>query len=78
LKEAAVFPFGWIRGVNDENWQILWNPLTGVIYVKGAISKKIVKLGKSSTWSGAKAFAQMAQNDPEVYEKSIKNIWVGA
>ena len=66
-KTAVLFPFGWIRGVKDDNWQLLWNPVTRGFFAKGAISKRIVNLGESSSWIDAKAFADKIINEPSIY-----------
>ena len=71
-KTAVLFPFGWIRGVEDDNWQLLWNPVTGAFFAKGAISKKIFNLGESSSWVDAKAFADKILNEPGIYIEFIK------
>ena len=71
-KKAVLFPFGWIRGVESDNWQLLWNPVSGVFFAKGAISRKVIDLGESSTWIDAKAFADRILNEPKVYNEFIK------
>ncbi|MBI2487792.1 MAG: hypothetical protein HYW01_12790 [Deltaproteobacteria bacterium] len=63
----GTFPFGWVRGIEKENWQILWDSQTKSIYAKGAISKKVIDIGQSSSWEEAKTLADMVQNEPEVY-----------
>jgi FtsZ-interacting cell division protein YlmF len=63
----GTFPFGWVRGIEKDNWQILWDSQTKSIYAKGAISKKLVDIGQPSSWEEAKTLADMVQNEPEVY-----------
>ena len=63
-KTAILFPFGWIRGVGDDNWQLFWNPVTRAFFAKGAISKKVIELGESSTWIDAKALADRVLKEP--------------
>jgi len=62
----GTFPFGWVRGIEKDNWQILWDSQTKSIYAKGAISKKLVDIGQPSSWEEAKTLADMVQNEPEV------------
>jgi hypothetical protein len=71
-KKAVLFPFGWIRGVEDDNWQLLWNPVTRVFFAKGAISRKVVDLGESSTWIDAKSLADKILKEPKIYNEIIK------
>lgn len=65
----GTFPFGWVRGVTNENWQIIWSAEESVLYVKGALSKKLIDIGPSSTWEEAKALADKVQNEPDSYIK---------
>lgn len=63
----ATFPFGWVRVIEKDNWQILWDSQTKTIYAKGAISKKVIDIGQSSSWEEAKALADRVQNEPMLY-----------
>ena len=65
-KTAILFPFGWIRGVGNDNWQLLWNPATRAFFAKGAISKKVIDFGESSTWIDAKALADRLLKEPNL------------
>ena len=40
----ATFPFGWVKDINSENWQLLWDSINHRFYAKGAVSKKIIDL----------------------------------
>jgi len=71
LKESIIFPFGWLRGVENDNWQLLWNPETGIFFAKGATSKKIINIGKTSNWMEAKALAKRVYSDPKSYREII-------
>jgi len=71
LKETVSFPFGWIRGLEKENWQLLWNPETGIFFAKGATSKRIVKIGETSNWIEAKALADKVNSEPGLYREII-------
>ena len=63
----GTFPFGWIRGYEDDNWQLIWSSETKILYAKGAITKKVISIGQPSTWQEAKALATRVQNEPQVY-----------
>ncbi len=73
LSRSLTFPFGWLRGMDDENWQLLWNPGTGIFFAKGAISKKVINLGESSNWVDAKALADKVQNEAQIYRQILIN-----
>jgi len=64
LGEVGTFPFGWVRGFRDDNWQIIWDPKSNIITAEGASSKKVVELGKSSKWMEAKVYADNVIKDP--------------
>lgn len=64
MGEVGTFPFGWVRGFRDDNWQIIWDPKSNVITAKGASSKKVVELGKSAKWMDAKVYADNVIRDP--------------
>ena len=68
----GTFPFGWLRGIEKDNWQILWDSHTKALYAKGVNSKRVIQIGKSSTWFDAKAFADRVQKEPEVYLNSFQ------
>jgi hypothetical protein len=67
FKKMATFPFGWLRGIEDDNWQILWDSQTRILYVKGALSKRVIDLGQPSTWQEAKSLADRVRSEPELY-----------
>jgi hypothetical protein len=67
FKNMATFPFGWVRGIEKDNWQILWDSETKIIYVKGASSKRVIHLGHSSSWEEAKTLADRVGNEPGLY-----------
>jgi hypothetical protein len=64
LGDVGTFPFGWVRGIKDDNWQIIWDPKTELITAHAAVSKKTVELGKSAKWMDAKVYADNVINDP--------------
>ena len=67
MGDVGTFPFGWVRGFKDENWQITWDPKTGFITAQGAVSKKVIELGKSSKWMDAKVYADSVISNPEPF-----------
>lgn len=66
-ERVGTFPFGWVRGVARDNWQIIWDPKTNAVFAQGAMSKEIIELGECSGWSEAKAFADGVMSDPDSY-----------
>lgn len=64
---VGTFPFGWIRESGGENWQIIWDQKTKVLFAKGTKSKEVLEIGKSSTWVDAKAFADEVMESPGRY-----------
>jgi intein-encoded DNA endonuclease-like protein len=67
LAEVGTFPFGWVRGFKDDNWQIIWDPKSNLIVAQGALSKKVIELGRSSQWMDAKKYADNVMRDPESF-----------
>ena len=67
MAEVGTFPFGWVRGFMDDNWQIIWDPKSNVIVAQGAVSKKVIELGKSSQWIDAKKYADNVMRDPQSF-----------
>jgi hypothetical protein len=70
----GVFPFGWLRGIEGDNWQILWNSETKLVYGKGAISKRVVRVGESLSWEEAKAFADRIIQNPKVFSDLLVSL----
>jgi intein-encoded DNA endonuclease-like protein len=58
LAEVGTFPFGWVRGFKDDNWQIIWDPKSNLIVAQGALSKKVMD---------AKKYADNVMRDPESF-----------
>ena len=67
MSGAGTFPFGWVRDFHKDNWQIIWDSKTKILYAKAAVSKETVRLGESSCWEEAKVFADTVINDPAPY-----------
>jgi hypothetical protein len=70
---VGTFPFGWIREIDNDNWQLFWDSETKILYAKGAISKRFFNIGQSQSWQEARDLAIIAQNGPEVYLKTGQN-----
>jgi hypothetical protein len=64
---VSSFPFGWIRNIDSENWQLLWNSINKDFFVKATRTKKILILTKLDTWIEAKKFADKVKNCPADY-----------
>ncbi len=69
MSTVGTFPFGWVRGVRSDNWQLIWDPKTNTLTAKGASTKEVLELGQSSSWKDAKALADEIINDPAPYFK---------
>lgn len=63
----ATFPFGWVKDINSENWQLLWDSINNRFYAKGAVSKKIIDLKNIEDWFESKKFADTVLKDPAKY-----------
>lgn len=63
----GTFPFGWIRDLGEDNWQLLWDSETKVLYAKGAVSKKVINIGQSQSWQETKVFADGLRDTPEAF-----------
>ncbi len=64
---VGTFPFGWVRGTAGDNWQIIWDPKTEIVFAKGAVTREVVELGKSSSWEDAKVLADNIISSPGRY-----------
>ena len=67
----GYFPFGWVRDHRDDNWQIVWDSESGVLFVKGAISKEQYDAASFTDWVDAKQFANTLLTDPTILSKII-------
>jgi len=70
-KVMGTFPFGWIRDIRDENWQLLWDSSTGTLYVKGAKTQKRYDLGQAPEWLAAKGLAGKFIDEPGLFKEMI-------
>lgn len=69
MNYAGTFPFGWLRGLNDSNWQILWNKNTGDLFIKSAQLNEIQVLENFKNWKDAKIFADKLGSNPDLILK---------
>ncbi|HEY7534340.1 MAG TPA: hypothetical protein VH878_00130, partial [Thermodesulfobacteriota bacterium] len=69
----GTFPFGWVREFEDDNWQLLWNSETSILYAKGINTKTVVNIGHSLNWQEAKNLALRVQNEPQVYLNIVED-----
>ena len=67
MERVGTFPFGWVRGVRGDNWQLIWDPKTNILIASGANTKETIELGEYSSWEEAKAFADKVIEDPSSY-----------
>lgn len=64
---VSSFPFGWVRNIDSDNWQLLWNSIDKYFFLKSVRSKKILKLASFETWMEAKEFADKIKSSPADY-----------
>ena len=64
---VSSFPFGWIRNIDSENWQLLWNSIDKDFFIKSSRTKRILKLASFETWVEAKEFADKVKSSPTDY-----------
>lgn len=67
MGDVGTFPFGWVRREGSDNWQIIWDPKTKTVFAEGAMSKRVLRLGESSTWEDAKRLADAVMSEPGGY-----------
>lgn len=67
MNRVGTFPFGWVRGVRGDNWQLIWDPKTKNLVAMGAGTKETLTLGESPNWQKAKVFADSVIEDPSTY-----------
>lgn len=65
------FPFGWIRSFGGDNWQVMWCPDTGVIFLKAVRCRRVIDIGRASGWLEAKRFAQALVSDPSILAEKL-------
>ena len=61
---SGFFPFGWVRGFRDDNWQIFWNKRTGDLFLKSTAGDDLLPVGNCADWMEAKKKADSVMKDP--------------
>ena len=69
MNNSGTFPFGWIREVRGDNWQIIWSPSSGNIYLKAVTSNDIVEFDYAESWEDAKSKCDKLISSPDTYKK---------
>lgn len=68
MEHSGTFPFGWIRGYRQDNWQIFWDPASSEMFLKGALSGEYIKLGKANSWQDARKKTGRLLDSPDSLE----------
>jgi len=68
---VGSFPFGWVRNFKDDNWQIIWDSKSKILFLKPSKSEKIVEFRKCETWQEAKSYADDIRSDHSLVENLI-------
>lgn len=68
---VGSFPFGWVRNLKEDNWQIIWDSKSKALLLKASKSEKIVKYCKCETWQEAKSLADDIRSDHSLVEDII-------
>lgn len=62
---SGFFPFGWVRGIRGDNWQILWNRKTGDVFLKATAKNSLVRVADAPDWVCAKEKADSIMENPD-------------
>ncbi len=62
---SGFFPFGWVRGIRGDNWQILWNRKTGDVFLKATAKNSLVRVADAPDWVRAKEKADSIMENPD-------------
>ena len=68
---VGSFPFGWVRNLKDDNWQIIWDSKTKILLLKSSKSEKIIEYCKCETWQEAKSYADDIRSNHSLIENTI-------
>ena len=62
---SGFFPFGWVRGIRGDNWQILWNRKTRDVFLKATSKNALVRVADAPDWVRAKEKADFIMENPD-------------
>jgi len=62
---SGFFPFGWLRDLQGDNWQIFWSKKTGHLFLKATAKNTLVKIGEAPDWTEAKKKADFLMQNPD-------------
>ena len=68
---SGFFPFGWVRGIRGDNWQILWNRKTGDIFLKATAKNSLVRVADAPDWVRAKEKADSIVENPDSVAETV-------
>ena len=71
MELVGSFPFGWIRNLKEDNWQIIWDSKSKVLILKSSSAEKIVEVAKIETWQEAKTYADDIRSDHSLVEDLV-------
>ena len=67
---TGTFPFGWLRGVKNDNWQIIWDPKAQALFLKASKTKDYFKIMDCNSWDDAKILSDdFIANPDKVLDK---------
>lgn len=70
-KLVGMFPFGWIRNIRNDNWQIIWDPKSNTVFLRGAKSKDLLEFCNCSSWQEAKIISGDIRSKPSIIEEKF-------
>ena len=68
---VASFPFGWVRNLKEENWQIIWDSKSNDLVLKSSITANIVKYCSCNDWREAKTHADELRSNHQLLNDLI-------
>ena len=68
---VGSFPFGWVRNYKEDNWQLIWDSKSKVLFIKSATTDRIVEYCKCESWEDAKSISDEIRSNPELIENIV-------
>ena len=68
---AGSFPFGWVRNIKDDNWQLIWDSKSKALLIKSANTQRVVEYCKCSSWMQAKSISDEIRVNPDLIEQLL-------